>query len=84
MLPLSPIQDSLYPSEGISIVSVGEGTPAESAGVEVGAVYDRLNNESVLAVRDFMDGLEGLKPGDAISLGNGTASIPLTLGRASF
>ena len=80
LLPLSPLQDSLYPGEGISIVSVGEGTPAESAGVEVGAGYDMLNGQSVLTVRDFMKGLDGMEPGDNISLGNSTAAVPLTLG----
>ena len=77
---VAPLQDSLYPNQGISIVSVGEGTPAEAAGLEKGAVYSMINDEPVMDTEELRNRLEHLRPGDRITVGNDTHEIPVTLG----
>ena len=80
VLLVTPLQNALYPSQGISILSVGEGTPAEAAGLEKDAVYNKVNDDSVLSVKDLMESLNRLRPGDSALIKNDTAEMPLTLG----
>jgi len=59
---------------GAVVDYVTPGTPAQSAGLEVGDVIVSVNGQSVLSPTDLTTILQSLRPGDTIQLGWHNAS----------
>ncbi|MBN2382038.1 PEGA domain-containing protein [bacterium] len=54
--------------EGIVVVSVMPGSPAEAAGVKVGDIITKLDNDPIVRNKDFTSKLNGYKQGDTIRI----------------
>ncbi len=65
---LTPAFGSTTYSEGILIVNVQEGSPANLSGVNVGEEVLKVNNVEVENVNDFYTSLNALNPGDKVEL----------------
>jgi len=64
----NPLLTSFVATDGVVFGDVTPGYPAQAAGVQTGVVYDRLNDQPISTEQDFLKGLEGLQPGDVITL----------------
>jgi len=80
------LQDS---STGPLVASVADGTPADSAGLQVGDVITSVDGKSVSSAQAFATTIAGHHPGDRITLGwtdgfgqSHTATITLATGPA--
>ena len=74
---ISPIISSAYPPAGISFTSISDDAPAHLAGLQTGVTYDKINNQSVLTVKTFVDRLETVSPGEKIYISNDRVTIPV-------
>ncbi len=87
--PLSPraaVALGLPPAAGIQISQVVPGTPAEQAGLRVGDVVTRLNDQQIDEQHPLQSLLVKFRPGDRVRLtiirGTATHTADVTLGRA--
>ena len=73
-------------TQGVMIVDVSGGSPAEKAGLRPGDIITRIENQSLLAELDLSNIVEMFKPGDTIRLtvnrDGQTMEIKLILGEA--
>lgn len=77
---VAPAVNSVYKPEGISFLSVTEGSPAEKAGLQTGVIYTVLNNQSVLSLSDFAAAFDNVKPYGNITIGNSQTAVEVTAG----
>lgn len=61
-------QLDLERSDGVLVLDVVPGSPAERAGLEPGDVIIELAGEQVRTIEDFLGGLRSLRPGEDVSV----------------
>jgi S1-C subfamily serine protease len=71
-------------TQGVGIVDVVAGSPADDAGVQVGDVMVRFGGDDVSGVDEFRDAISSHEPGDEVSVdlvrGDQHITVTLTLG----
>ena len=71
--------------EGVVVAAVGDGSPAEAAGVQPGDVIREVNRQRVRSVGDFERATRGLKEGDRVMLllqrGSSSLFVAFSVGR---
>ena len=60
--------DFAFSGEGVSIASVGDDTPAQTAGLVNGDVITAINGEKVTDLRSYSNMLKQFAPGDVIDV----------------
>jgi serine protease DegQ len=79
-------QLGLQRSEGVLVLDVVEGGPADNAGLQPGDVVTSVNGETVRSVEEFLGELRLLRPGQLVSLlrvrQGAEQSVRLALGEA--
>ena len=86
--PLTPEtarQFGVRGGEGVVVAAVGDGSPAEAAGVQPGDVIREVNRQRVRSVGDFERATRGLKEGDRVMLllqrGSSSLFVAFSVGR---
>lgn len=69
-LIIFPAADALTQTDGVLFGEVREGYPAQLAGVREGVLYTHLDGERIGGFDDLLEGIEGLEPGDAVTISN--------------
>jgi hypothetical protein len=54
--------------EGVKLDGVGEGTPAEKAGLKAGDVIVKFDGKKIANIDDYMEALSAKKPGDTVEI----------------
>jgi len=75
---VAPAFGSTIQSEGVIIVGLQEGYPAELSGITAGEEVLKVNGVDVNNINEFFDGLRNLKPGDNVELMTNVSSYMIT------
>jgi len=72
LLLIGPVSSSIADKTGVGItgfIEEGDGYyPAEKAGMQAGEVITRVDDWEILSIEDFIDKMNGSKPGDTINI----------------
>jgi serine protease Do len=78
-------QLGLRSSDGVVVVGVEDGSPAEGAGIQAGDVVREVNRTKVRSLAEFERATQGLKSGDRVTLllqrGGSALFVAFTVGR---
>jgi S1-C subfamily serine protease len=68
LTPTSAGRLGIQQTEGAIIVNVGNGSPADRAGLRASDVISKIDNRDVKTMRDLLRYLATRKPGDVVNL----------------
>ncbi len=71
----------MFSPEGVSFSGIAVGSPAAAAGLQKDAVYDTFNGKEVRGVEGLVSVIEGIKPGDSLTIGNEKNQHSLVVGK---
>jgi S1-C subfamily serine protease len=81
------LQEAAINSQGAQVTSVASGSPGASAGVKTGDLITAFDGTTVIGPSQLVASLDGLKPGDTVTLtvtrGSSTLTLTATLGTQS-
>ena len=83
VLVFAPLANSLVDSSGI-IISPQPGLPAERTGITNFTTINQVNGVEVSTVREFQDVMEGITPGEVVTLTSEKRSFSITKCTSSF
>ena len=78
-LVLTPVTSSMFETSGVQIISISEDLPINSTDVKIGETIRSINGIKIENVKDFIETMDVLKPGEIINLmtDNTSSQIPL-------
>lgn len=69
LAPLANVQNQIdYKGQGVAIVGVVSGTPADKAGLQPGDVIQEVNGKDVTSPQDVIKIVHGMKPGQRVEM----------------
>jgi len=73
----SPMIDKYVQPIGVSFTDLESDMPAEQAGLEIGVVYNKINNQTVETVEDFILAFDNVGVNETVYIGNEQNTYPV-------